>query len=104
MKKQRRKHSAEFKARVAFEAIQGLKTQSEIAKQFNIHPIMVGKWKNELLNRMPELFEGKQKSGQGGDDKERQQLERKVGQLTMEVDFLEKKCEQLGVPVKNRNS
>ncbi|WP_319548583.1 transposase [Desulfogranum marinum] len=104
MKKQRRKHSAEFKARVAFEAIQGLKTQSEIAKQFEIHPIMVGKWKNELLERMPELFEGKRKQGQGGTDKERQQLERKVGQLTMEVDFLEKKCEQLGIPVKKPNS
>ncbi len=104
MKKQRRKHSAEFKARVAFEAIQGLKTQSEIAKQFDIHPIMVGKWKNELLDRMPELFEGKKRSDQSGKDKQHQQLERKVGQLTMEVDFLEKKCEQLGIPVKKRNS
>lgn len=56
MKRQRRKHTAEFKARVAFETIQGLKTQSEIAKEFEIHPIMVGKWKNELLQRMPELF------------------------------------------------
>lgn len=104
MKKQRRKHSAEFKARVAFEAIQGLKTQSEIAKQFDIHPIMVGKWKNELLERMPELFEGQRKRERDIVDKERQQLERKVGQLTMEVDFLEKKCEQLGIPVKKRNS
>ena len=56
MKRQRRKHTAEFKAWVAFETIQGLKTQSEIAKEFEIHPIMVGKWKNELLQRMPELF------------------------------------------------
>ncbi len=104
MKKQRRKHSAEFKSRVAFEAIQGLKTQSELAKQFDIHPIMVGKWKNELLERMPELFEGQRKREQDIVDKERQQLERKVGQLTMEVDFLEKKCEQLGIPVKKRNS
>ena len=100
MKKQRRKHSAKFKARVAFEAIQGLKTQSEIAKEFEIHPIMVGKWKSELLQRMPELFESKntRKKETGGKDKEH--LQRKVGQLTMEVDFLEKKGEQLGIPVK----
>lgn len=100
MKKQRRKHTAEFKARVAFEAIQGLKTQSEIAKDFEIHPIMVGKWKNELLERMPELFEQKNNRKKESVDKDREQLQRKVGQLTMEVDFLEKKCEQLGIPVK----
>ena len=44
MKKQRRKHTAEFKARVAIEAIQGFKTLSEIAKEYEIHPVMVGNW------------------------------------------------------------
>jgi len=53
---------------------------------------------------MPEVFEGKRKQGPGETDKERQQFERKVGQLTMEVDFLEKECEQFGIPVKKRNS
>jgi transposase len=41
MKKQRRKHTAEFKARVALETIKGLKTMSEIAAEFEIHPVMV---------------------------------------------------------------
>ena len=103
MKRQRRKHTAEFKARVAFEAIQGLKTQSEIAKEFEIHPIMVGKWKNELLQRMPEIFETKSSNKNQDSDKEQEGLQRKVGQLTMEVDFLEKKCKQLGIPLKGRN-
>ena len=58
MKKQRRKHSAEFKARVALEAIKGIKTLSEIAREYEIHPVMVGKWKTEMLDRLPELFEG----------------------------------------------
>lgn len=102
MKKQRRKHTAEFKARVAFEAIQGFKTQSEIAKEFDIHPIMVGKWKTELLERMPEIFESKSTKKKDTSDQEKQGLERKVGQLTMEVEFLEKKCNQLGIPVKGR--
>ncbi len=44
MKKQRRKHSAEFKARVALEAIRGVKTLSEIARDYEIHLVMVGKW------------------------------------------------------------
>lgn len=103
MKRKRRKHTAEFKARVAFEAIQGLKTQSEIAKEFEIHPVMVGKWKNELIERMPELFSSKSDNASRENDYEKVELERKVGQLTMEVDFLEKKCKQLGIPQKGRN-
>ena len=59
MKRKRRKHTAEFKARVAFEAVQEPKTQSAIAREFEIHPVMVGQWKNDLIERMPELFASK---------------------------------------------
>lgn len=104
MKKQRRKHSAEFKARVALEAIKGIKTLSEIAREYEIHPVMVGKWKTEMLDRLPELFEGNKSAQNKDPEKEQEQLHRKLGQLTMEVDFLEKKCKQLGIPVKGRNS
>ena len=54
MKQQRRKHSAEFKARVALEAVKGVKTISEIAQEYEIHPIQVSNWKKELLERLPE--------------------------------------------------
>ena len=47
MKKQRRKHSAESRARVALEAMKGIKTLSEIAKEHEIHPILVDKWNPE---------------------------------------------------------
>jgi len=104
MKKQKRKHTPEFKARVAFEAVQGLKTQNEIAAEYQIHPITVSKWKNELLSRMPEIFATENSSKDSNNDKEKDNLQRKVGQLTMEVDFLEKKCKQLGIPVKGRRS
>jgi len=104
MKKHRRKHSAEFKARVALEAIKGIKTLSEIAQEYEIHPVMVGKWKAEMLDRLPELFEGNTSAKNKDAEKEQDQLHRKLGQLTMEVDFLEKKCKQLGIPVKGRNS
>jgi transposase len=104
MKRKRRKHSAEFKARVALEALKGMKTVSEIAKEFEIHPVMVGKWKNEMLDRMPELFETRKSRNDKDSEREQEHLHRKVGQLTMEVDFLEKKCKQLGIPVKERNS
>ena len=104
MKKQRRKHTAEFKARVALEAIRGMKTISEIARDFEIHPVMVGSWKKEMLEHLPELFEKKRSKKDKNVDQEKAQLHQKVGQLSMEVDFLEKKCKQLGIPVKGRNS
>ena len=104
MKKQRRKHTAEFKARVAIEAIRGVKTISEIAAEFEIHPVMVGNWKKDMLERLPELFESKNANKEKDTEKETEKLHRKVGQLTMEVEFLEKKCKQLGIPVKGQNS
>jgi len=104
MKRQRRKHSAEFKARVALEAFRGLKTVSEIAAEFEVHPVMVSNWKKEMLEHLPELFEKKNPKKALDGQKETGDLQRKVGQLTMEVDFLEKKCKQLGIPVKGWNS
>lgn len=104
MKRHRRKHTAEFKARVAIEAIRGIKTISEIASEFEIHPVMVSSWKKEMLEHLPELFENKNARKDKDNDREKEQLHSKVGQLTMEVDFLEKKCRQLGIPVKGRNS
>lgn len=103
MKKQRRKHTAEFKARVALEAIKGLETINEIAAKHEIHPVQVGTWKKELLERVPEVFERKNAAPDKEVEQERARLERKVGQLSMEVDFLEKKCVQLGVPGKGRH-
>ena len=104
MKRKRRKHTPEFKARVAFEAIQGLKTQTEIAKEFKIHPVMAGQWKKEIIEPIPALFAGKVDKDAQVKDKGKIELERKVGQLTMDVDFLEKKCKQMGIPLKGRNT
>jgi transposase-like protein len=104
MKRQRRKHSAEFKARVALETLKGLKTVNEIAAEFEIHPVMVSNWKKEMLKHLPEIFEKNNAKKTIGPDQETGDLQRKVGQLTMEVDFLEKKCKQLGIPVRGRNS
>lgn len=104
MKRHRRKHTAEFKARVAIETIRGMKTMSEIASEFEIHPVMVSNWKKEMLEHLPEIFENKNARKDKDSAREKEQLHSKVGQLTMEVDFLVKKCHQLGIPVKGRNS
>lgn len=103
MKQQRRKHTAEFKSRVALEAIKGLETINEIAAKYEIHPVQVGTWKKELLERVSAVFERKNAVPDKDVEQERARLERKVGQLSMEVDFLEKKCVQLGIPGRGRS-
>ena len=99
MKKPRRNHSAQFKARVAMEAMRGVKTVAEIAAENNLHPTQVTTWKTELVKGAAELFERK-----NAPDLEKRsletncaRLERKVGQLVIEKEFLEKKCVQLGI-------
>ena len=97
--RKRRSFSGEFKARVAMEALKGIKPIHEIAADFEIHPVQVSQWKKTLQERMTEVFE--RKNGRS-DDLEREKrrterLERKVGQLVIERDWLVKKGKQLGI-------
>jgi len=62
-KKNRRNFTADFKARVALEAARGVKTINEIAAEHDLHPVQVGQWKKELLERAAAVFE------RGGADK-----------------------------------
>lgn len=99
MTKKRRKHSGAFKAQVALEALRGIKTVSEIAAEYDIHPVQVSQWKKDLQERMPEVFEKPKKSDNARERREAERLERKVGQLTMEIDWLKKKCRELQIPI-----
>jgi len=82
--------TAAFKKKVALEALREDKTLSQLASQHGLHPIQVGKWKKELIEGAESLFEGK-RSRKQDDSTDREALEKKVGQLTMENDFLKKK-------------
>lgn len=97
MKRQRRKHSGAFKAKVALEALKGARTVNEIAAEYELHPVQVSQWKKELEERLPDVFEKPQKADQAMEKRETERLERKVGQLTMELDWLKKKSERLGI-------
>ncbi len=85
----RRKHSSGFKAQVALEAVRGDITVAEIAKKYNVHPGQVQAWKAEALAKFESLFD-KESSGKSKSDDQVGVLERKVGQLTIENDFLKK--------------
>jgi transposase-like protein len=92
MKRPRRNHSPTFKARIAKEALKGLKTISEIAQENELHSVQVSKWKKELEERMAEIFERKNAVTHETQDLQVrcERLERKVGQLVIEKEFLEK--------------
>ena len=84
----RRRFSAEFKARVALEALRGDKTVQELAAKHEVHPNQVSAWKRQALDGLSEVFSN-------GADRERQDheaeirdLHAKIGQLTVERDFL----------------
>jgi transposase len=87
MKKPRRNHSATFKARVALEALRGEKTVAEIAAHHDVHPNQVTSWKSQLLQNAAAIFGG---TAIADDGRERiRELHEKIGELTVERDFLE---------------
>ncbi len=99
MKRKRKIHSAEFKARIATEALKGVKTVHEIAAENTIHPTQVSQWKKQLQDSVPEIFRSQKKVSREHRQSEFQTelLERKVGQLAVENDWLKKKCKELGI-------
>ena len=98
MKAIRRRHDAAFKARVALEALKGIKTIQQIAKEYEIHPVQVSDWKKTMQERMSSVFDRGAGTTVAEDfEREREALQSKIGQLTIEVDFLEKKSKQLGL-------
>lgn len=86
----KRPRSAAFKKKIALEALRENKTIEEIAKEYELHRVQVCKWKKELLDRAESIFEGKGKKKAKPDD-DKAVLERKIGQLTIEIDWLKKK-------------
>ena len=98
-KRKRRTHSPEFKARVALEALKGIRPIHEIAADNEIHPVQVSQWKKELQENMSEIFERKNGHSKDADEEQKmiERLERKVGQLVVERDWLAKKSKELGI-------
>jgi transposase-like protein len=91
MPKSRRRHSAEFKFKVALEAAKGLKTINEIASEFSLHPTQVSQWKQLLLEGGEALF--RQSDGYSEREYEALQAElyEQIGRLKMELEWLKKK-------------
>lgn len=85
-----------FKKKIALEALREEKTIEEIAKDYNLNRVQVSKWKKELLDGAELIFSGKRKEKRSllHDDEAKATLERKIGQLAIENDWLKKKLER----------
>jgi len=82
--------TAAFKKRIAIEALKEDRTIEEIAKEYSLHRVQVCNWKKELLDGAESIFECKKRKNLNQDE-EKAALERKIGQLTIEIDWLKKK-------------
>lgn len=92
MKKNRRNYSPTFKAKVALEAVREQSTVAEISRRHKVHANQVYKWKQELLANMARAFEP---SGSSGESPAREEeLLKKIGELTVERDFLARGLER----------
>ena len=89
--KKRKRYSAEFKFRTALEAVKGLKTVSQLAGEYEIHPDQIGEWKKLLLKEGEKIFArgaSGEKRKQAGEEKD---LYEQIGRLKMELEWLKKK-------------
>lgn len=88
---QRRKHTGQFKARVAIEAIAGHKTVNEISTEYGVHASQIHKWKKQALAHLPEVLDDNRRSRRDTQQILESRLYQQIGRLTMEVEYLKKK-------------
>ena len=91
MKGKRRAHSDKFKAKVAIEALRGVKTLSELATEYKIHPSQITTWKKQLQVNAAELFTRGSKSKSKSEEELTAPLYEEIGRLKMDLKWLEKK-------------
>ena len=94
MTAKRKQHTAQFKFKVALEAVKGEQTRNQIASQHSIHPGQVTEWKKKLLSEGVQVFGGKQRQAAVAQAKQEAELYEQIGRLKMELEWLKKKAAQ----------
>jgi transposase-like protein len=93
----RRNHTPAFKAKVALAAIKGEKTLSELAQLFDVHPNQITQWKAQLQEGAAEVFGPGGGTGPATPTVDVKSLHAKIGELTLENDFLEGALSKAGL-------
>jgi len=91
MSQTRKRHSAEFKAKVALEAIKGVKTLQQLAKDFQVHPTQITIWKKHLTEHVAGLFKRGPEGHSTAAEEDLRQAYEKIGRLDVELDWVKKK-------------
>jgi transposase-like protein len=91
MSKKRRTFSDKFKAKVALEAVHGVKTLAQLAAEYQVHPNQISKWKKTLVSQASELFATEKNSTARTEEEITAPLYEEIGRLRMDVRWLEKK-------------
>ena len=86
----RKRYGAEFKAKVALEALRGELTMAQLAAKHGVHQTMVSEWKRQAVEGLASLFAGPTAAKMGDREGEVEKLHAKIGQLLVERDFLAK--------------
>ncbi len=85
-----KRYSAEFKAKIALEALRGELTVSQLATKHGVHQTLIGDWKRQALDGLVTVFSGKADAKEGMREEDVEKLHAKIGQLVVERDFLVK--------------
>ena len=93
----RRNHTPAFKAKVAVAAIKGDKTLADLAQQFDVHPNQITQWKSQLQEGAAGVFGSDARSDSGVARVDIKSLHAKIGELTLENDFLEGALGRVGL-------
>jgi transposase len=90
MKKERRKFSTAFKAKVAIEAIKEKETLQQLASKFEVHPNQITLWKKEFLEGAEQIFSKNKAEEKVNNEQEKEDLYNKIGHMQVQIDFLKK--------------
>lgn len=91
MSKKRRQFTSRFKARVALDALRGLKTLAELAAEHQVHPNQISSWKKQLVEQAGELFVRGKQAAEKSEEELTAPLYEEIGRLKMDVKWLKKK-------------
>ena len=96
-KAKRKRYSGAFKAKVGLEALMGIKTVGQIAREYQVHPVQVTQWKGVDSRPSARVVRVAARRPARTSEQLIAQFHEKIGQLSVEVDWLKKKCKQLGL-------
>lgn len=88
-----KRHSAQFKFKVALEAAKGTRTLNELAGEYGLHPSQISEWKQQLLTEGPSVFSTNTTRQQREQEARQAELYEQIGRLKMELEWLKKKVE-----------